>query len=474
MKQRKCYDSTAAAIRVIVSFITEQLHHLGRVRSVDRLTFYESMLAEVVGLAKASLNTVQFACIFLSIARQLEHYHLKHLFPLPLRSDSDMQYITVEDLFIRAVKKKSLPVASSSLPIFESTESLHDYCLDLLHHCVTVVLDFLAVNDCADMWSIREEFVFLRQIFNYTVKLEDSVDARQYHYADVTQLFDEDSAEGDNLTNEIDHSYFSDVESYEDSEILYSFESEYTEELDFEAVKPSRMKRIANAFTPAFLRRSNSVHNDNEKAIAEAASAFVRSGFHDTSVMSNSVNSSRYEVTGTSSVGSAILDDSIFFDAPSKGNVSELIAKAIASCLSCNHLNHIAVLCTLLHSQSNDLDYEINAALDRIQHITERHYLKMFKVLYDENVMDCVTILSNLLENCTNSWSKEDAEAVLNVMLIILARFKDDSDDNPLLSIVTMVILISCHISCHTSLLMSDSRIVDSEIGRMFKKVTQM
>jgi len=207
-KKRRFFDSTVMATRVIISYVTDQLHRLHNVRSVDRLSFYERMLADTVALTKSSLSSVQFACIFLSIARQLEHYHLDHLFPLPVQSSAidtatntktktktnananvvattTLTHITVKDLYNTSVAKRTLPVASSSLPIFKTTEVLHDHCLDLLHHCITVILGFVSANGSAngstDLWCLREECFFLQQIYNYTVKLEDSFEAQQYH-----------------------------------------------------------------------------------------------------------------------------------------------------------------------------------------------------------------------------------------------------------------------------------------------------
>ena len=103
-------------------------------------------------------------------------------------------------------------MASSSLPIFKTTEVLHEHCLDLLHHCITVILGFVSANGSAngstDLWCLREECFFLQQIYNYTVKLEDSFEAQQYHYEDSFDTdqyvdIDENSSTSSNSNNSI-------------------------------------------------------------------------------------------------------------------------------------------------------------------------------------------------------------------------------------------------------------------------------
>ena len=501
-KKRRCYDSTMAAIRVIVSFVTDQLHQLRNVRSKDRLSFYERMLTDIVGVTRSSLTTVQFACIFLSIARQLEHYHLEHLFPLPYQAESTLKYITVEDLFNTSVMKKTLPVASSSLPIFETTELLHDYCLDLLHHCLTSVLGFVCADDFTNLWCLREECFFLQQIFNYTVKLEDSYEAQQYHYEDsLEEQYHEESSNISNESNNddasgLEHSYFTSEDSGE-SESIDSFETETSHaELKIKTETPSRIKRLASVFTPSFLR-SNS-NKDDERAIAEAASTFVLSGFGNEAVKND--DSTDYKDLSLSSAGSIVHDDSILLDlsvASSKGSVSVIIGKAIAFCMftipskkktKCwSGLNQITVLCTLLHGQSNDRKYELDSTLNLIQTINERTYEKVLRSLneiyfneskFDESMhnhnISCTSIMARLIQMCMKKWSPRDANTVYDVMISVLARYKKTSDEDYLLSILALLTIISCHVSCQTRALLSDIRMESSEIGCLFKRVLDL
>lgn len=493
LKMKKFYDSTNACIRVIVSFITDQLHQLRNIRSVDRLSFYERMLAEIVFLTKSSLNTVQFACVFLSIARQLEHYHLDHLFPLPLPTESKVKYITVEDLFNASVMKKSLPVASSSLPIFENTDKLHEYCLDLLHHCITTIFDFVSEDECATLWCIREEFVFIQQIFNYTVKLEDSFEAQQYHYEDSTQEYD-DSVESDNDRSGIEHSHFSDQSYEECSELIDASETESFEEIESIIGHPSRIKRLTYALTPSFLKRSNIQKNDDEKAIALAASTFVRSGFHDESLDSSIRHNEESEMSTTSSF---IHDDSMLFEVPAKFNVSALVGKAVASCffkaaMEKNvhlrlGLKQIAVLSILLQTQHNDRDFELYSALDLIQSVPESDCLVLLRLFKstsessrkdldsktDENY-DTVTALSILIQLCMDNWSFEDAKAIYELMLSVLARYKNISEDDFLLPIIAFMTIISCHASRQLGELFRDSAMDESEFGGLFQRALNL
>jgi hypothetical protein len=493
MKIKKFYDSTNASTRVIVSFITEQLHRLRNVRSVDRLSFYERMLADIVGLTISSLNTVQFACVFLSIARQLEHYHLDHLFPLPLQTESEVKYITVEDLFNSSVMKKSLPVASSSLPIFENTDKLHEYCLDLLHHCITSIFDFVSEDEFASLWCIREEFVFIQQIFNYTVKLEDSFEAQQYHYEDSTQEYD-DSVDSYNDVSGIEHSYFSDQSYGETSELIDDSEMESFEEIESIVEHPSRIKRLTNALTPSFLKRSNIQKNDDEKAIALAASTFVKSGFHDDSFDSSIRHNKE---TGMSTTSSLLYDDSILFEEPAKVNVSELIGKAIVSCFfrtgikkNVNFglgLKQIAVLSILLQSQNNDRDFELYSALDLIQSVPESDchvVLRLFKTSLETHCKDVdaeqdqnydtVTAFSILTQLCVDNWSFEDAKAIYGLMLSVLARYKNICGDDSLLPVLAIITIISCHASCQLGELFRESAIDECAFGVLFQRALNL
>lgn len=491
LKRKKCYDSTTAAIRVIVSFITDQLYRLRNVRSVDRLSFYERMLADIVGLTKSSLSTVQFACIYLSIARQLEHHHLDQLFPLPLQSEAALNYITVKDLFTTSVNKRTLPVASSSLPIFTSTAILHEHCLDLLHHCVTTVLNFVAAVDSTNLWCIREECFFLQQIYNYTAKLEDSFEAQQYHYDDsfATQQSRDGSSFSSNVSVDesgIEHSYVSESSSAVSiSESIDSLESDTSfAEITVEMKSSNRISRFASVLTPSFLR--SRTPKDDELAIAEAASTFVLSGFQEDSVQADST----HEAIDISSAGSILHDDSISVDhsaVPTMGSVSEMLGKAIASSIfstvenksKWNGLNQIAVLCTLLQSHNNDRQYELDIALDLIQCIHESSYERVLNGIdlgkngvetYQDNDSGYVQ-LTSLMQACKQKWSSDDAKAIFDAMLSILARYRKSPDADSLLPILIIIVVISCNISGQSDVLLVDERMENSDIGYLFKKV---
>ena len=474
---------------------------LRNVRSVDRLSFYEQMLADIVYIAKSSLSRVQFASIFLSIARQLEHYHLEHLFPLLYQKESSLKYITVEDLFNTAVAEKSLPIASSSLPIFEDTDVLHNYCLDLLHHCLTSVLSFVSAEDSSNLWCMREECYFLQQIYNYTVKIEDSFEAQSYHYEDSFDSKDKSSEMSDDGTNknnyDMEHSYFADPRS-DDSACIDSLDSDasYAEIIIDKNQTPSRIRRFASSLTPSLFKTNAT--KDDEHAIAEAASTFVRSGFGEESFHTFDTPSQDF---GLMSIDESVVhsDSNIINDASvasSIGNVGDILGKVIAHCLfnvtteqdeKCwNGMNQIAVICCLLQSSNNDRLYELENAIDSIEHIRESTVGKVL-VLFNKVCVEggCAEYIANdnidnaermeiLLKICERKWSVDDASAIFDVMVSTLARFKPMSNDSSLLSILALLAAISCHISQQTDVFFNEGRTEESYIGRLLKRVIEL
>ena len=482
-----------ASIRVIVSFVTDQLYRLRNIKSVDRLSFYEKMLTDFVGLTKASLSTVQFTCTYLNIARQLEQHHLDQLFPLPLRSEDSLGTISVKDLFHTAVNKGSLPVASSSLPlpIFESTETLHQHCLQLLHHCISAIFDFLAKNDSMNLWCIREECFFLQQIYNYTMKLEDSFDAQQVDYGESfdselynDESFDVNDEDAMNTNDGVDDSRFSDKISEESDEPIEETESYISDgssfaeiEIKEETKTPSRMRRIASALKPLFSRANK--NKDDERAIAEAASTFVLSGFEDNSIHIDSM----HDEFGIASPGSMILENSMSADdsysAP-KHSSSEILGKAITLCAlhatnaihsepkTSNPISHIAVLCNLLQSNYSDKDYEIESFLNTIKSIPDEAYTDLSKYFFgycDDYTESRIIFITKLAETCSEKWSSRDAETVLDVILTIVARNKGTVDTDYYLPVLVIIATISCNISMNAEKLRKDERFASSYVN---------
>lgn len=492
IKRRKQYDSTTAAIRVIVSFVTDQLYRLRNVRSVERLSFYEKMLTDLIGLTKASLSTVHFTCIFLNIARQQEQHHLEQMFPLPLKLEDSLEHISVKDLFYTAVRKGSLPVASSSLPlpIFNSTETLHQHCLELLHHCVTNIFAFLEDNGSTNSWCIREECFFLQQIHNYTMKLEDSFDAQQVDYGESfdSELYQHESFDVSNGSNDInvngvDDSQFLEyasegAEEYaEEIESFVSDGSSYAEiDIQVETKTPSRIRRFASALKPLFIRSKNN-NKDDELAIAAAASTFVLSGFEDKSLPNAD---SMHDEFGIASPGSMILEDTISADVSDsalKDSSSEIFGKAIALCvfqsldtskekIPCK-VSHIAVLCTLIRSNYNDRDYEVECFLRLVQSIPEDLYMDLSEAFLEVNgdesdSMD--TMISRLMNMCLEQWSIDDAKAILDVIVTILARHKETSAIAYYIPVLVIIAAVSCTILGDDEKIKADERFVSSYI----------
>ena len=439
--------------------------------------------------------------------------------------------------------KRTLPVASSSLPIFKTTEVLHEHCLDLLHHCITVILGFVSANGSANgstgLWCLREECFFLQQIYNYTVKLEDSFEAQQYHYEDSFDTdqyvdIDENSSTSSNSNNSIesnmiddsfisDHSSGSGSESCESINLLESDADTDTSYAEIQLVKaqtPSRIRRLASALQPLFLR--SNTRKDDERAIAEAASTFVTSGFKEISPAA-SRSRSRIDKNGghdVSSVGSGSIvhDRSLTVDLNETdgtfttgcGSVVEVISKAIISSIftrspedngdtynhykSCwNGLDQIAVQCNLLQcqNQNNDRDYELETSMGVIEVITKHACVSFLKTWYgqseseekfDSNVLSSTTaattdttaidnqdvgcfLMAHTIQSCRNKWSSDDAKAIFDVMISMLARHKGAPNANIVLPILTLIAVASSHISGQSDILFGVERTDSSEVG---------
>lgn len=186
-KARAFDQSLDAALRIIILSTLDMLQVIGdedSSRMVNR-SLLTSLLLEAVTIARDSLTPVHFSFFFLSLARQLEPRNYSLLFPLRFLTDTsnsdtiprlEHEHIfsrSVEHLFMEAVKAGTISFAASGLPMLKSQDASHRICVKMLHYCLQVIADDCSSSDVE--YHRLEEHTILRELFQYGMKVEDSL-----------------------------------------------------------------------------------------------------------------------------------------------------------------------------------------------------------------------------------------------------------------------------------------------------------
>jgi len=290
-------DSMATALKVLVLRSIEYLSEIMSFHSSNeysdnnlitseekKVEFARSLLEEIISLAKLSLNELHFAALFLGIGRQIEPHHFNLLFPLRLspvymdteltpRHLSSLEDITVEDLFDISLRKGSVCIAASALPMFSCKYDSHLKCIELLKTC----LEDISSSSSSSLSSSNnfEEKYVLQQLFQFGIKLEEA--GRPYSTANsvASTPVDDDNLTPDNNNIISDMNYDSDLD--DDEEDNSSKEEKKQDGL------LSKIPSIRNILTtPSKVWKSRAEEKKKEETeIQNAAADFIMAGFDD-------------------------------------------------------------------------------------------------------------------------------------------------------------------------------------------------
>ncbi|KAL7473397.1 hypothetical protein ACHAXS_013849 [Conticribra weissflogii] len=264
------------------------------------------ILVELVSVVKEISNGLSFASFFLSIGRQLEPHQFSLIFPLPSNNSSTYQNessITVEELFESASSCGSLGIAVSALPLFSSHSNSQEKVAQLLCHCLAKIKDKLSSLTSFSLQFSKEEEIFLHQLFWFGVKLEDAIELLDEN-GSRDEPSNRESIEGNSLCssqNSCDsgESDSSSDDSYEAISTSLSVGhsasdssgTDHTEHDDDSlesyllVAENSQLKRgivskVVSLFRSPKSSDSVNIGAPEEVVINEAASSFIRSGFH--------------------------------------------------------------------------------------------------------------------------------------------------------------------------------------------------
>ena len=345
------------ALQVIVTYVIECIYSTSRLSEEistsasseienEELSFVKTLLVNIITITRRFMTPIQFASLFVSVGRQLEPHQFNLLFPLPSVSslgecrptyhshdevNNANRISTIEDLYYTSVTAGSVPIAASILPLLTKTKVAHAQCVQLLHHCITVLFDTYCSGDVGNLTLLWEAYPFLQQLYRYGTKLEasfrlgaskddesrckndnDENNTTSLDVANLPQvlpyesrhLHDEnevgiESRPGQNLYRRI--STQSSISAVTDIVERNSGENSSVYRKDGDGsvnvgknapqstghvpLLPTRPSLFSVLFTPHYFSRQSINDGPNETAISEAASDFILSGYFDVPVI---------------------------------------------------------------------------------------------------------------------------------------------------------------------------------------------
>jgi len=500
----KYFDTSMVTVRTIVtcltvfiSSITEKSDEAGvggyEVNSLVNIV--EDVLSRILTFARESMSDIHFASLFLSTGRQLEPHQCNHLFPLLLSTHpaaksliSDIEdisisvplSITVQDLYSSAVAAGSLTVAASALPLFAVQQFTQKQCIMLLHHSISTILRLCTLDGEQCISCISEECLFIRQLYLYGLKLEDSAGMLE---------FDENSSNSEVCTNADLYLSEDDSSDTEKSHVTSSYSGSILKDQDDNGSStqktigsPSRVLQLASTlFSPIKVFNDAKEEKQSEIEISKAASSFIFSGYYDgiyeiegnPSVSAESDDTKKYALF--EEVSHLQLDVSTNEYGPktrpiltiqrNEIGIAETIGFAIVSSMfhpsaivesSASRLNKVAILCLLLQYDSPERNpIDVDTSLSNLtKRLSEDSYQKSVECichlqvghdnvgyLNEGGVLSSVkSLTTSLMLLCVDHWDDDIASTVFQMMISLLTQNNNDrlSEITPLLVLVAL------------------------------------
>eukprot|EP00978_Attheya_sp_CCMP212_P006102 scaffold13748_cov62-Attheya_sp.AAC.1 len=498
LTQDQADDAVMTAFRVILMSMLQTIAKASKTtRNTNDLSSNEdfdldlrlakSFLYELVMAARISLNSLQFASFFVALARQIEPELVVHLFPLPSakkrRNQSrelNRDVRTIEDIFHLCVENGSLSIASSVLPLFPSQDRAHYRCSELLHHCVTMLQQ--------NITNASEEKIFIRQLFQFGLKLEDSDDFEDELRVDgdIEQAFIYPNNSSDSYSSsysvtgsEFDQS--ADCSFIDDSCDLSQDEPQQRNLI----CKGSGVSKLFSLLLPFGSKKSP--EKVDEKAIQTAASNFIQSGFEenfaDIVIDESGSSGESHAVIKVARVSGDVRIDGE--RQPSFESVSGVVARFILPFKEAldqteRHLQwrNSAVIALLLigrrHIPFDPASEEIRRVRSIVESIDmpaiessinlDRYIDEGRKQNYDvadsstKNESSLVGFLVNQIQLCSHQISDQASGAIFDLVVLILSRHDRCDAVQELAPSLVLVAIISGHVSGRVTEILDESK----------------
>ena len=207
-------DAAFMALRLLLLRSVEQLSEDARQKRKSKADnpalLSSSVLAEVLHIVRGCCTSrVQFTSLVLEVGRQLEPSCFSHLFPLPPVTPSVMAKGGISALDLRTIaafcdaciEDGSLMSSVSSLPIISARDRSRQKCNLLLEHCLEGFKEnSKSENDIFFDFS-REQRSALGDIFRFGARLEDSNSEDFLDFHDVDDAGDNSDSSSDSDDN---------------------------------------------------------------------------------------------------------------------------------------------------------------------------------------------------------------------------------------------------------------------------------
>lgn len=180
----QCGDTASVALRLLVLRAVEIMASSKKVKANYKLA--SDLFSNIIELLTESLSPNAFASLLLSLARQVEPSCMEHLFPLP---ESSPNLETIEDLYVESIRRGSLATPSLTLPLLSTKLSALEECKEILYHCLLNLSSSFLESD-VHFDTSREERQFVRDLFRFANQLEQMDEAEFWSDTklDVTML----------------------------------------------------------------------------------------------------------------------------------------------------------------------------------------------------------------------------------------------------------------------------------------------
>ena len=440
-------------MRAIISFLTELIskkEDRDLEEEAERKSTLKSIQAVLVHIAISALIQVQFVSLFLNVGRQLEPHPFKSLFPLSLsvNAKDESTVLSLQDLFDMSVEDGSFSIPSSALPLFSNKRIVHNLCVNLLHHCIEEIHQFID-SGSLDIKCLREEFKSIKQLYSYILKVEVSEKKQQRSTA----------------TDPLSHNY-SDEESSYGSTSTGEYEDDESRKNIQRIKSPGRISRLTARITKPFSLRKI---DDEGDAISQAAAEFVRSSYlvnDSRSVVSeSSVQSMSDSVSAASSTDEGDMTSYYENSNCAAFTASGVIGMSIVSkiflsgnvpLISSTGVRGVGILCVLLNNDEEESSLTdvivsgINSTLKRVSLENLRVSLKLLQTAQEASgftsPLEDYTRL--LLDEASRTWNERTAmDVIVTIVPIIEGNIADELPEiDLLLPLLTLILLCACHV----------------------------
>lgn len=417
-------DTVVMAMRLLV------LRSVEWISNEPKSDFALSIFATIIDLLREALPTVQIASLLLGIGRQVEPSCLKKLFPLPSSSlvetpDLDLpdearqniDLLSVEDLYVASTQKGSMSIPMSSLPLLSSRFTSLQECGDLLYHCLSTIGMNFGENSFDTCFRER---AYIRDLFRFGAQLES---------LEETDFWGDDTIEIALPTLEPTAE-----RKKHQSDIVETTSSVIKKPVP---TSPTPKQPQTRSYSSYFIPRSilcNGRKNREERAVYEAASSFILSGFEE----------GEYELV----VKEEAVPSQRLFDR--RTGITTMLAQSfVLACLGRTDSTsswRLGSAVALLTNNGNDIPAH-STSLAEWANLLKSNVLASELCTEEDNRGDGVELAAVLTaiklrsKQCERALSHEGAARVLHFSILLLGRLQVDMQRN--VSVAANLVLIA-------------------------------